>query len=90
MGTKSAWPKERRERQAQVCRATKPWERATGPRTDEGKARSSRNADKGVATSRARLLQVRLDWRTAREAELDALLGRPLWDCLDSGAPRFT
>ena len=71
VGTKSAWPKERRERQAQLCRETKPWERATGPRTDEGKARSSRNADKGVAAFHARMLQVRLKWRAEREAEAD-------------------
>jgi hypothetical protein len=44
MGTKSAWTPERRARQAQIIRRTKPWLRSTGPRTREGKARSSQNA----------------------------------------------
>lgn len=44
MGTKSAWTPERRARQAEIIRATKPWENATGPITEAGKAASSRNA----------------------------------------------
>lgn len=44
MGTRSAWTKERRARQAAIIRRTKPWSRSTGPRTAEGKAISSQNA----------------------------------------------
>lgn len=44
MGTKSAWTEERRARQAEIIRQTKPWEKSTGPKTDEGKAIASRNA----------------------------------------------
>lgn len=44
MGTKSAWTPERRARQAAIIRATRPWTKSTGPRTDEGKAVSSQNA----------------------------------------------
>lgn len=44
VGTKSAWTPERRARQAEVIRQTKPWERSTGPRSPEGKAISSQNA----------------------------------------------
>ncbi|MCK9541869.1 MAG: hypothetical protein M0R03_07555 [Novosphingobium sp.] len=44
MGTKSAWTPERRARQAEIIRQTKPWKSSTGPRTPEGKAVSSRNA----------------------------------------------
>jgi len=76
MGTKAAWSKERRERQAELCRLNKPWECSTGPRTCKGKEASSRNANKGIASFHARMLQVRLDLRAAREAELDALLGQ--------------
>lgn len=47
MGTKSAWTPERRARQAELCRSMKPWISSTGPRTDEGKAVSARNAYKG-------------------------------------------
>ena len=38
MGTKGAWTPERRARQAERIRQTKPWEKSTGPRTIEGKA----------------------------------------------------
>lgn len=44
MGTKSAWTPERRARQAERIRQTRPWEHSTGPRTPEGKAVSSQNA----------------------------------------------
>ena len=38
---------EHRLRQAERIRTWRPWERSTGPRTDEGKAVSSGNAWKG-------------------------------------------
>ena len=40
---------ERKARQSALIRIWKPWERATGPRTTEGKARPARNGDKGGA-----------------------------------------
>ena len=43
----NGWTPERRARQAVLIRHWKPWERSTGPRTPEGKAKVSRNADKG-------------------------------------------
>jgi len=48
MGTKGAWTDERRARQRAIIRATRPWEKSTGPRTAEGKAASSRNAYLGA------------------------------------------
>ncbi len=39
----NGWTPERRARQAALIRAWKPWERSTGPRTTDGKARSSAN-----------------------------------------------
>jgi hypothetical protein len=38
---------ERRIRQAEIIRKTRPWEHSTGPRSAEGKARVSRNAFQG-------------------------------------------
>lgn len=38
------WSKERRSRQAENIRKTKPWKRATGAKTVEGKQVVSRNA----------------------------------------------
>lgn len=69
---KSGWTDERRAKQSEAIRRWHPWTKATGPRTEEGKARSSRNADKGIAALNERILQVRVDWRAAREAEGDA------------------
>jgi hypothetical protein len=43
------WTPESRQRMAEAVRAWAPWKRSTGPRTDEGKRRSSRNAWKGGA-----------------------------------------
>jgi hypothetical protein len=46
--------RKRRARQAELIRRWKPWERSTGPRTEEGKARVARNAFKGGARSSLR------------------------------------
>lgn len=43
----TTWTEERRQRQAELIRQLKPWTKSTGPRSDEGKARASRNAWKG-------------------------------------------
>ena len=45
----NAWTPERRAKQALAICTWKPWEKTTGPRTAEGRARSARNADRGVA-----------------------------------------
>jgi hypothetical protein len=42
----NGWTSERRARQAALIQRWKPWERSTGPKTPEGKARASRNAFK--------------------------------------------
>ena len=43
----NGWTPERRARQATMIRTWKPWEQSTGPRTNEGKARTARNGYKG-------------------------------------------
>lgn len=43
----NGWTPERRARQAALIRTWRPWEQSTGPTTDEGKARTARNGDKG-------------------------------------------
>ena len=47
MTRKSGWTLERRERQRRAIERWRPWDKSTGPRTDEGKARSSQNACRG-------------------------------------------
>jgi hypothetical protein len=44
------WSESSRAAQAARIRARAPWQKSTGPRTPEGKARSSRNANKGRCT----------------------------------------
>jgi hypothetical protein len=43
----NGWTAERRKKQSEAIRRWRPWNKATGPRTDEGKARVSKNAFKG-------------------------------------------
>jgi hypothetical protein len=43
----NGWTAERRARQSEAIRRWRPWERSTGPRTSEGKARVARNAFEG-------------------------------------------
>lgn len=57
MGTKSAWTPERRKRQAEIIRQTRPWASATGPKTDAGKAITSLNAIKNPFEKRARIAE---------------------------------
>jgi hypothetical protein len=60
---KAAWSPERRARQAAAIRASQPWRKSTGPRTAEGKARSSANALKHGNRSRASIERRREDRR---------------------------
>jgi hypothetical protein len=53
------WTPERRARQSLLIRGWQPWRRSTGPRTDAGKARSSRNSRRHGFTSRAAILELR-------------------------------
>lgn len=76
MGTSAAWTPERRKKQADAIRRWQPWSKSTGPRTAEGKARSSRNADKGIAEFEARVLEVRLRVRSDHLALAEAAIAR--------------
>jgi hypothetical protein len=65
----NGWTPERRARQAELIRGWKPWERSTGPKTTQGKARVSRNAYRGGVRPMLRELAKAL--RDQRD-ELDA------------------
>ena len=43
----NGWTPERRAKQSELIRNWRPWERSTGPKTTEGKAKVSRNPWKG-------------------------------------------
>lgn len=46
----NGWTEERRQKQRELIQNWKPWEKSTGARTPQGKARSSRNAYKTGAS----------------------------------------
>jgi hypothetical protein len=50
----SGWTPERRERQRAAIASWKPWKASTGPKTAQGKAVSSRNADRGGKRQKVR------------------------------------
>ncbi|TAN11550.1 MAG: hypothetical protein EPN34_07055 [Burkholderiaceae bacterium] len=65
----NGWTLERRKRQSEAIRRWKPWERSTGPRTEAGKAKTSRNGYKGGQRQRLRELRriINAEIRAARE-----------------------
>lgn len=46
----NGWTSERKAKQAMLVRQWRLWERSTGPRTPESKARASRNAYTGATS----------------------------------------
>ena len=74
MGTVASWTPERRAKQAEAIRRWQPWNNSTGPRTEEGKSNSSRNADKGKAEFAARILDLRLRVRRDFAASAEQML----------------
>jgi hypothetical protein len=69
----TGWTIERRMRQAALIRSWRPWEQSTGPRTEEGKARTARNGDKGGAwrIERDMLRELRRALKVQRQALSD-------------------
>lgn len=48
------WTSDQKQQQREVIQNWRPWEHSTGPRSNEGKARVSRNAYKGGLHSQLR------------------------------------
>ena len=65
----SNWTPERRARQASLISTWKPWAQSTGPRTPDGKRKTSRNAYRGGHWRMLRELSrtVNAEIRAARE-----------------------
>jgi hypothetical protein len=55
----NGWTPERKARQAAMIRAWKPWERSTGPVTQEGKAESSKNRQRALDAARQEIEDAR-------------------------------
>ena len=56
----SGWTVERRLRQSQLIKTWHPWKSSTGPKSEAGKARASRNADQGLEWPGLRALRTSL------------------------------
>jgi hypothetical protein len=77
----NGWTPERRARQAALIQSWRPWERSSGPKSDSGRARASRNAFNGaerpalrqlVAAANAALLGQKRQLIKLAVAEVDA------------------
>ena len=53
----NGWTEERRQRQRELIQNWKPWEKSTGAKTAQGKARSSRNAYRTGSSEAKELLK---------------------------------
>ncbi len=63
-----AWTEERKARQSALIRGWKPWERSTGPKTDEGKQEASRNRQKALEKARQEVADARKALSDAQDA----------------------
>lgn len=66
--THKTWSPERRAKQAELIRNTKPWLKSTGPRTEDGKTRSAANALMHGFRSRTFAERVREERQLIRDA----------------------
>ena len=83
---KAGWSPERRAKQAELIRALKPWQKSTGPRTDEGRARASSNALKHGFRSRPFIERVREERRLIRDSAQTIALAKLFLRSLQAGA----
>ena|SRR5688572_17937757 len=72
------WTPERRAKQAELIRASKPWLKSTGPRSEAGKARCATNALKHGFRSRPFLERIREERQLVRDATAIITLAKSL------------
>ena len=70
------WTQEERERQSALIRSWKPWEKATGPRTEAGKAKASTNATKHGMRSAAWTAERKMLNQVMRDFRVDLFCAR--------------
>ena len=73
---RDGWTPERRAKQAELIRITKPWLRSTGPGREEGKARSAANALKHGFRGRPFIDRVREERQLVRDAAATIALAK--------------
>ena len=87
--THKTWSPERRAKQAELIRASKPWLKSTGPRTEEGKARCAANALKHGFRSRAFIEQVRQERQLIRDAGAIIALAKTILHTVEARSKRI-
>ncbi len=75
----NGWTPERRARQAALIRSWKPWERSTGPRTEDGKAIASSNRQRALDAAKQDVEQARRKLMAA-QSRLESLGVKPGWN----------
>ena len=66
---RNGWTPERRKRQAESIKNWRPWDKATGPKTPEGKAASKMNGYKGGTWKQIREAQKALNAALREQAD---------------------
>jgi hypothetical protein len=82
------WSPERRAKQAELIRTSKPWLKSTGPRTEEGKARAAPNALKHGFRSRAFIERVREERQLIHDAGAIIALAKIILRTVESRSMR--
>lgn len=68
--TANGWTVERRQRQAELIQQWAPWAKATGPKSQEGKAKVGRNAWRGGSRQQLRKLSKMMNAEIKQAREL--------------------
>ena len=63
------WTPEQKQRQAELIKTWSPWEKASGPTSEAGKLRSSRNAYRGGIRSSLKELAKQVNELLAKQME---------------------
>jgi hypothetical protein len=80
------WTEEQKVAQARKISAWKPWKYSTGPRTDEGKARSAENRALSLEATRQRAKNSKREYQKALD-ELERITGKRNLSGIDSFQP---
>ncbi len=82
----NGWTQERRRRQSELIQTWQPWNKSTGPRTVQGKAKAAQNAFKGGIRPQLRLIARVLRRQRKSQHELSKAVYDAMADTLVAAA----